>query len=90
MRERKAVWGFRVTGKIVKRLVDPGDKVKIGQPLMRIDATDYALALNAANADVEAASARKIQATADETRLKKSTDDRCCIEASLRAGEGDC
>jgi RND family efflux transporter MFP subunit len=62
--------GFRVAGKIVKRLADPGDKVKAGQPLMRIDATDYALALNAANADVEAAMARKVQATADEVRLK--------------------
>jgi RND family efflux transporter MFP subunit len=62
--------GFRVSGKIVKRLVDPGDKVKAGQALMRIDVTDYALALNEANAEVESALARKIQATADEVRLK--------------------
>src|SRR3989337_561323 len=31
--------GFRVPGKIVERLVDVGQQVKAGQPLMRIDAT---------------------------------------------------
>ena len=29
--------GFRVAGKIVERLVDPGDRVHAGQPLMRLD-----------------------------------------------------
>ncbi|MFX5705897.1 biotin/lipoyl-binding protein, partial [Acinetobacter baumannii] len=40
--------GFRVAGKIVERLVDPGQTVRRGQPLMRIDAVDYDLALAAA------------------------------------------
>ena len=36
--------GFRVGGKVVARLVDAGQTVRRGQPLMRIDAADYALA----------------------------------------------
>src|SRR5690349_7708148 len=39
--------GFRVPGKIIERLVDAGQSVKAGQPLMRIDRTDYALAVTA-------------------------------------------
>ncbi len=63
--------GFRVAGKILTRLVDPGQTVKAGQPLMRLDPTDYVLATNAAKATVEAAKARNIQAAADEVRLRK-------------------
>src|SRR5207244_912753 len=36
--------GFRVAGKIVERLVNVGEQVKAGQPLMRIDETDLRLA----------------------------------------------
>src|SRR5512146_2336357 len=36
--------GFRVPGKILERLVDAGQAVKRGQPLMRIDPTDLRLA----------------------------------------------
>src|SRR5690348_11348662 len=32
--------GFRVAGKIVERLVNVGQPVKAGQPVMRIDETD--------------------------------------------------
>ncbi|HZG18447.1 MAG TPA: efflux RND transporter periplasmic adaptor subunit [Herbaspirillum sp.] len=63
--------GFRVAGKIVERLVDPGQTVRRGQALMRIDAEDYDLALAAARAAVEAAQARQVQAVAEEARLRK-------------------
>src|SRR5215470_8866218 len=33
--------GFRVPGKVTKRFVDVGQIVRAGQPLMRIDVTDY-------------------------------------------------
>ncbi|WP_441300075.1 hypothetical protein [Bradyrhizobium sp.] len=36
--------GSRVAGKIVERLVNVGEQVKAGQPLMRIDETDLRLA----------------------------------------------
>ncbi|RFP16396.1 efflux RND transporter periplasmic adaptor subunit [Duganella sp. BJB475] len=62
--------GFRVAGKIVERLVDPGQNVHRGQPLMRIDAADYELALAAAHSAVDAAQARQAQAVAEEARLR--------------------
>lgn len=63
--------GFRVAGKIVERLVDPGQTVRKGQPLMRIDPVDYDLAAGAAHAAVQAAQARQVQAVAEEARLRK-------------------
>ena len=63
--------GFRISGKVVQRLVDPGETVKAGQPLMKIDPIDYELATSASRALVQAAKARDIQASADEARLKK-------------------
>lgn len=60
--------GFRVAGKIVERLVDAGQLVKKGEPLMRIDPTDLALASLAQTGVVEAARARALQTAADEKR----------------------
>lgn len=61
--------GFRVSGKIVERLVDTGQVVKLGQPLMRIDPTDLALATRAKTEAVNAARAHAFQTMADEKRL---------------------
>ncbi|WP_315927751.1 efflux RND transporter periplasmic adaptor subunit [Mesorhizobium sp. SP-1A] len=47
--------GFRVPGKIIERLVDVGDRVKPGDVLARIDATDYELAVQTAEANLDAA-----------------------------------
>jgi RND family efflux transporter MFP subunit len=62
--------GFRVPGKIVARLVDAGQTVRRGQPLMRIDRTDLALATVAQAGSVEAARARATQTAADEARYR--------------------
>ncbi len=62
--------GFRVPGKIVERLVDTGQLVKRHQSLMRIDRTDYALAITAQAATVDAARARAVQTSADEARYR--------------------
>jgi RND family efflux transporter MFP subunit len=62
--------GFRVGGKVVARLVDAGQTVRLGQPLMRIDAADYALAVAAENELVEAARARAVQTASDERRYR--------------------
>jgi RND family efflux transporter MFP subunit len=62
--------GFRVGGKVVERLVDAGDTVRKGQPLMRVDQIDLALATRAALGTVEAARARAQQTAADERRLR--------------------
>src|SRR5258708_3801859 len=63
--------GFRVAGKVVERLVDAGVTVRSGQPLMRIDQTDYALSLVAQVQAVNAARAKSVQASADEERYRK-------------------
>lgn len=60
--------GFRVAGKIVERLVNVGQAVKAGQPLMRIDETDLRLALTAKRNAVTAARASVVQLDADERR----------------------
>lgn len=60
--------GFRVPGKIVERLVNVGQQVKAGQPLMRIDETDLRLALTAKRNAVTAARASVVQLKADEQR----------------------
>jgi RND family efflux transporter MFP subunit len=60
--------GFRVAGKIVERLVNVGDQVKAGQPLMRIDETDLRLALTAKRNAAVAARASVVQLDADERR----------------------
>ena len=60
--------GFRIQGKVIQRLVDTGQVVKEGQPLMRLDTTDYSLALVAQSGNVAAARARWIQAAAEEKR----------------------
>lgn len=61
--------GFRVPGKIVERLVEVGQEVEAGQPLMRIDETDLRLALTAKRNAVIAAQATFVQAQADEKRF---------------------
>ena len=54
--------GFRVPGKVAARLVDTGDRVRRGQVLMRIDATDLNLAADAQEDAVDVARARAKQA----------------------------
>jgi RND family efflux transporter MFP subunit len=67
--------GFRVPGKIVERLVNVGQSVKAGQPLMRIDETDLRLALTAKRNAVTAARASAVQTEADEQRYAKLVND---------------
>jgi len=62
--------GFRVPGKIQERLVDTGQVVKRGQPLMRIDPTDLRLATRAHDEAVAAATARARQTAEDEARFR--------------------
>ena len=66
---------FRVPGKIVERLVDVGQGVKAGQPLMRIDDTDLRLALTAKRNAVAAARAIVVQTEPDERRYAKLLND---------------
>lgn len=60
--------GFRVAGKVLRRLVDTGDRVRAGQPLAMLDDTDARLALAAAEAEVQAATTNLIRARAAADR----------------------
>ncbi|EHP40988.1 transport lipoprotein [Cupriavidus basilensis OR16] len=62
--------GFRVPGKVLERLVDAGQTVKRGQPLMRIDPVDLKLAAHAQQEAVSAARARAHQTAEDEARYR--------------------
>ncbi|MGK9143270.1 efflux RND transporter periplasmic adaptor subunit [Xanthomonas euvesicatoria] len=62
--------GFRVAGKVSERLVDAGQSVKRGQPLMRIDPADLQLAARAQQDTVAAARARAQQTAEDEARYR--------------------
>jgi RND family efflux transporter MFP subunit len=62
--------GFRVAGKVLERLVDGGQNVKRGQPLMRIDSKDLVLALQAQEQAVTAAQARVRQTSQEESRYQ--------------------
>lgn len=62
--------GFRVAGRITGRLVNPGDSVRRGQALMRVDPGDLALAASAAASQVDAASAAAVRTAADVRRLQ--------------------
>ncbi len=62
--------GFRVSGKVTRRLVDVGQHVHAGEPLMWIDVTDYAHVITAQSENVASAKARADQAVADEQRYR--------------------
>ena len=62
--------GFRVSGKVLTRLVETGQSVKRGQPLLRIDPIDLKLAAQAQQEAVAAARARAEQAAQDEARYR--------------------
>ena len=62
--------GFRVSGKVLERLVDTGQAVERGQPLLRIDPVDLQLAAYAQQEAVAAARARAQQTAEDEARYR--------------------
>jgi RND family efflux transporter MFP subunit len=63
--------GFRVSGKVLERLVDTGQTVKRGQPLMRLDPIDLGLQARAQQEAVTAARARAKQSADDEVRNRE-------------------
>lgn len=61
--------GFRTGGKVAARLIDVGTRVRAGQALARLDATDYALGVQAAEDQVRAARVDAEQSATDEARF---------------------
>ena len=67
--------GFRVGGKIVRRAVEPGQRVRAGRLLAQLDARDYQLAADAARAQLRAATTQRDLAAADLRRYQSLKDD---------------
>jgi RND family efflux transporter MFP subunit len=63
--------GFRVAGKVAKRLVEVGQTVEIGQPLATLDEVDLKLQAEQADAEFRAATGVLAQAAAAETRARE-------------------
>jgi RND family efflux transporter MFP subunit len=66
----EADMGFRVPGKVAKRLVEVGQTVDLGQPLATLDEVDLKLHAEQADAEFHAATGVLAQAAAAETRAK--------------------
>src|SRR6202045_1383798 len=62
--------GFRVPGKVAKRLVEVGETVDVGQPLATLDEIDLKLQAEQAEAELRAATGVLAQAAAAETRAR--------------------
>jgi RND family efflux transporter MFP subunit len=62
--------GFRVGGKILVRQAEPGQRVQAGQVLAEVDVQDYALAAQAAQAQVTGARSQRDLAAADFKRYE--------------------
>ncbi|HYF42058.1 MAG TPA: biotin/lipoyl-binding protein, partial [Ramlibacter sp.] len=75
--------GFRVAGKIVRRQAELGQRVKAGQVLAQLDAQDYQLAANAAQAQVAAATTNRDLAAADFKRYAALRDQNFISGAEL-------
>jgi RND family efflux transporter MFP subunit len=60
--------GFRVAGKLAMRSAEVGQRVKAGQVLAQLDVSDYQLAEQAAQAQVQAATTQRDLAAADYKR----------------------
>ncbi|HEY8565965.1 MAG TPA: efflux RND transporter periplasmic adaptor subunit [Beijerinckiaceae bacterium] len=61
--------GFRVAGKIARRLVNVGDRVKAGETLAVLDPIDLRLQQEQAEAEIRAANAALTQAEAEFARI---------------------
>lgn len=93
-REESAL-AFRVGGKVVRRLVDAGDRVKRGDVLAELDPGDLRLQAEALRAQAAAADAQLARARSDHARVSALARDQLVSRATLdqqtaalRAAEG--
>ncbi len=75
--------GFRVAGKIIRRPVEVGQRVKPGQLLAQLDSQDYRLAADAAKAQVSAAATNRNLADTEYKRFKELKDQNFISGAEL-------
>jgi RND family efflux transporter MFP subunit len=75
--------GFRVAGKVLRRLVEVGALVNAGQPLATLDEVDLNLQAEQAQAELSAATGVLAQASAAESRSKELRQKGWSTDAQL-------
>ena len=75
--------GFRVGGKVARRLVDVGETVKAGQVLGTLDEVDLRLQLDQAQAELRAAKGNQMQAQAELKRGEVLRKDGWSTDANV-------
>lgn len=75
--------GFRVGGKLLRRMVEVGQHVTAGQALAQLDARDLVLSADAARAQLNAAVANRDLAAADFKRFKDLREQNFISSAEL-------
>lgn len=75
--------GFRVAGKVAKRLVEVGTHVEPGEPLAMLDEVDLKLQAEQAKAELSAANGNMAQAGAAETRSRELRQKGWSTDAQL-------
>lgn len=79
--------GFRVGGKIIRRLVELGQRVRAGEVLAQLDPQDYKLSVDAARAQLAAAATNRDLAVADFKRYKDLREQNFISAAELERRE---
>jgi membrane fusion protein, multidrug efflux system len=79
--------GFRVAGKIVRRAVNVGDRVRAGQLVAELDPVDYRLATDALEAQLRAARSDHEFAVADLKRYRELVDEKLLAPAEYERRE---
>ena len=82
---QESALSFQVPGRLVKRHVDAGQQVKAGQLLAELDASDYALQAQAAQAQLSAAQAELARTRDDLARYQKLADQQLVSRSTLQA-----
>jgi membrane fusion protein, multidrug efflux system len=81
--------GFRINGKVTKRYVDVGTKVKAGQIIASLDPSDVNLTARAAAADVTAAEANLALAKAELERQRQLYAQKFISKSALDLREAE-
>lgn len=76
---------FRVDGRIARRLVDVGDRVRAGQTLATLDQNDLRLSMESALAEHRAATSNRAQTLTDEGRYATLLSQRVVSNAEYDA-----
>ena len=79
--------GFRVAGKIIRRTVELGQRVRAGEVLAQLDPQDYKLSADAARAQLAAAATNRDLAAADFKRYKDLREQNFISSAELERRE---